>query len=302
MGSRKIVIIGAAIIDVLVRPAGEKVFQTGSYPAEDIRMSPGGDALNEATILALMGKKVEFQTIIGDDMAGKMIKSHCLDCGIHLPSHAVRQGMATGINVVLVQENGERNFLTNANGSLRKLKLEDVILPFAEETAVLCLASIFVSPELGEKELYQIFSAAKEQGILVCADMTKPKKGERTEDLKKVLPLIDYLLPNEQEVCMLTGKETAEEAAEELFAAGAGNVIVKCGARGCFVRNQEMARLFPAVQQAECVDTTGAGDSFAAGFLYGLSEGYGIAECAEYANQCGAKAISVMGASDWIKG
>ena len=79
-------------------------------------------------------------------------------------------------------------------------------------------------------------------------------------------------------------------------------MIVKCGARGCFVRNQEMARLFPAVQQAECVDTTGAGDSFAAGFLYGLSEGYGIAECAEYANQCGAKAISVMGASDWIKG
>ena len=43
---------------------------------------------------------------------------------------------------------------------------------------VLCLASIFVSPELGEKELYQIFSAAKEQGILVCADMTKPKKGD----------------------------------------------------------------------------------------------------------------------------
>ncbi len=58
MGKKKaeIIIIGAAIIDILVRPADEAVFRTGSYPAEDIRMSTGADALNEATVLARLGK------------------------------------------------------------------------------------------------------------------------------------------------------------------------------------------------------------------------------------------------------
>ena len=61
----EIIIIGAAIIDILVRPADEEVFRTGSYPAEDIRMSTGADALNESTILSRMGKRVLLETVIG---------------------------------------------------------------------------------------------------------------------------------------------------------------------------------------------------------------------------------------------
>ena len=58
----EIEVIGASIIDVLVRPAREEVFESGSYEAEDIKMSIGADALNEATILSRMGKKVRLET------------------------------------------------------------------------------------------------------------------------------------------------------------------------------------------------------------------------------------------------
>ena len=66
-------IIGAAILDVLVRPASERVFETGSYPAQDIHMSTGADALNEATVLAALGDAVRLETVLGNDDAGKHI-------------------------------------------------------------------------------------------------------------------------------------------------------------------------------------------------------------------------------------
>lgn len=111
---------------------------------------------------------------------------------------------------------------------------------------------------------------------------------------------IDYLLPNDEEAMLLTGKNSAVEAAEVLLRTGIRNVIVKCGAKGCLVKNHDETYMLPARPDVACIDTTGAGDSFAAGFIFALSEGRPLRECAEYANECGAKAVSVTGASEWI--
>lgn len=207
-----ILLMGASIIDIIVRPASPDVFETGSSPAEAIMMSVGADALNEATILAKMGKQVYLETVIGDDEAGRYIINHCKKNGIRISDEAVREEYATGINVVLVQENGERNFLTNKNGTLRKLRLEDIRMPFPECVKIVCFASIFVFPYIGVEELRIIFSQAKAQGKIVCADMTKCKNGETVEDMAAALSYVDYLFPNCEEALLLTGQKTVETA------------------------------------------------------------------------------------------
>ncbi len=297
----EIIIIGAAIIDVLVRPAEEEVFRTGSYAAEDIRMSAGADALNEATVLARMGKKVLLETIIGDDKAGRYIRDHCETAGIGLSEGCVRTGLATGINVVLVEKDGKRHFLTNANGSLRKLSLKDIRMPFPESAGIVCFASVFVFPQIGAKELRMIFEQAKKQNKIVCADMTKCKNGETAEEMSEAFAYVDYLFPNHEEAMLSTGKGTVKEAAQALLETGAGNVIIKCGAKGCLVMNWKESYMVQAEEGAECIDTTGAGDSFAAGFMYALSEGRTLRECAEYANKCGARAVGCVGATAWLE-
>lgn len=203
--------------------------------------------------------------------------------------------------MVLIKEGGERSFLTNANGSLRRLKIEDVRMPFPEGAKILSFASIFVFPEIDCRSLTKIFAQAKSQGMMVCADMTKRKHGETVEDIKEALEYVDYILPNEEEACLVTGKDTAEEAAERLLEAGVKNVVIKCGARGCLVRNRRECYRVMAKPGVRCIDTTGAGDSFAAGFIYALSEGRELRECAEYANACGAMAVQVLGATGWIQ-
>ncbi|MGN0332059.1 MAG: carbohydrate kinase family protein [Lachnospiraceae bacterium] len=296
----EIIIIGAAIIDVIARPVSEKVFKTGSCPMDDICMTTGADALNEALILSKMGKNVRLEAVFGDDEAGKLIQDQCRKNHIMIEERQIHREIPTGINVVLVDENGERCFLTNPNGSLRSLRLEDIRMPFEDDAKILCFASIFVFPKIGADELLRIFAQAKRQGITVCADMTKCKYGETLEEMKEAFSYIDYLMPNEEEACLITGQSDTENAARSFIKAGVKNVIIKCGKRGCLVMNKYESYMVSAKENACCIDTTGAGDSFAAGFICALSEGKSLRECAQFANECGAKAVGVMGATQWL--
>lgn len=293
---QQIVIIGAGVLDVLVRSVDETVFRTGSFPVEDIRLATGGDALNEATILARLGCRPALVSIVGEDEAGRMLLSHCRKEGISTELVKRSKELATGVNVVMVQDDGSRSFFTDPKSSLRRLSLEHIPARFPDDASILCLASIFVSPCLGVREMTEIFKRAKAQGMTVCADMTKCKNHERAEDIREVLTWIDYLFVNEEEAAMLCGQKNVEELASVLFSCGARNVIIKCGARGCYVKNQELSRQFPALPAARCVDTTGAGDAFAAGFLCALSEGRTLEECIMWASASGSLTVEKVGA------
>lgn len=293
--------IGAAIIDVLVRPASVKVFETGSYPAEDIHMTTGADALNEATILAYKNRKVQLETVIGKDDAGSFIQNHLQSAGIYVRESCVKKTERTGMNVVLVGEDGTRSFLTNPNGTLRSLRIEDIQMPFPKSAKIVCFASIFVFPKIGPDELTRIFKMAKSQGKIVCADMTKRKKNETLQDMAEAFSYIDYLFPNDEEAMLLTGADSVEEAAELLKCTGVGNVIIKCGKCGCYIRTDVEKCWIDAKKDVKCIDTTGAGDSFAAGFLGALLDGKNVIECAKEGNRYGAKAVQHVGATEWIK-
>ncbi|HIS85568.1 MAG TPA: sugar kinase, partial [Candidatus Faecivicinus avistercoris] len=152
----EVIVIGGAIVDVLLQPVDAGVFAHSSTAVEGIRLSTGGDALNEATVLARLGHPPLLATKLGGDAAAGLILDHCSREGVAV--HAVRQpGLDTGVNAVLVAPSGERNFITNRNGSLRRLAIGDV-LPALEGPAfasaqIVCLASMFVSPMLDIPEM-----------------------------------------------------------------------------------------------------------------------------------------------------
>ena len=294
-------VIGAAIMDILVSGADASVFHSGSFPTSGIRMSYGGDALNEAIVLRHLGVPVRLETVIGNDEAGGAVLRRMESAGLSTEAVHIRTGLRTGINVVLIDREGERSFLTDPASSLRQLGMEDIALPFPDDVGIVSLASMFVSPLLGISEMEAIFRQAKAQGMITCADMTRCKNGETSEMMASVLQYVDYLLPNESEAMRLTGCADAETAAEALLQAGTGTVIVKCGARGCYVKTTGRSFWADALPNVPCIDSTGAGDSFAAGFLSGLARELPLEECLALANQCGAKAIQHVGATTWTE-
>lgn len=294
-------IIGAGILDVLACPVDASVFRTGSSPARDIAVSFGGDALNEATILSRLGKNVQFMTVIGQDDAGAMILEHLKRSRIDADCVVQSAGFPTGINIVLVDGQGERSFITNPHSSLRMLAPEHIDPDRLALAPILCFASIFVSPRFTPRDLSLLFRQAKEAGCTVCADMTKRKNKETLDDLSQVLPFVDYIFPNYEEARLISGKEDPDEIADAFLSRGVQCIVMKLGQKGCLVKTGAERHLIPAWPHTDCVDTTGAGDNFAAGFLYALSEGMSLADCARFANAAASVAVESVGAATGIR-
>ena len=294
-------VIGAAIIDVLAGPVSEKLFQIGSLPVENVRMSFGGDALNEAVVLSQLGTKVELISKVGNDEAGKRVLGFLQEKGVGL-NISVDNRIETGINIVLIDENRERRFLTNPSGSLRKLSEEDVMERLDNLGNIVSMASIFVSPLLDIPAMEIIFKEIKkkEDRILV-ADMTTAKHGETLEDIACLLPFIDYIIPNETEAERLTGEKDAFLNAKKFLKHGANCVVIKLGARGCLVKNKEEEYIVPAYANAKAVDTTGAGDSFAAGFIWGLSKGMPLKESVRFGCAVASCTVECVGANSAVE-
>ncbi|MBO5330060.1 MAG: carbohydrate kinase family protein [Anaerotignum sp.] len=296
-----ITVIGAAIIDILAAPVSEAVFSAGSIPMETIKMSFGGDALNEAVILSGFGKKVQLISKVGDDEAGKRVLGLLREKDISVDSVQVQKDLATGINIVLIDEKGERHFLTNPNSSLRKLDLAD-IQPFLNDAAeIVSFASMFVSPLMTISKMKELFFSIKEKGKILAVDMTKAKNGERIEDIAELLPYIDYIFPNEAEISLLTGENDPYRNAEILLEMGVKTAVIKCGEKGCIIGSEKGIYSIPAVPAKKCVDTTGAGDTFVSGFLWGISEGWKPVECAKFACAAASYAVESVGATGGIR-
>lgn len=289
-------IIGAAIIDILAAPVNETVFSAGSCPMDTIQMSFGGDALNEAVILSRLGKRVQLITKVGEDEAGKRVLNFMEENRLSVESVKIQKDLATGINIVLINEKGERHFLTNPHGSLRKLAFEDIDSYLDKAAPIVSFAGMFVSPLLNIEKMKQLFARIKKKNRFLAVDMTKAKMGETLEDLKELLPYIDSIFPNEEEIALLTGERDPFENAKRLVSCGVKTAVVKCGANGCVVADGRGVRAIPAVPVNECLDTTGAGDSFAAGFLWGLANGWKTDECARFACAAASCTVEAYGA------
>lgn len=299
---KDITIIGAAIIDILAGPVNEDIFKRGSVPMQLTKMSFGGDALNEAAVLSRMGKQVELLTIVGNDDAGRRVLDYAKENHINIDKITMKDDLTTGMNLVLVDEKGERYFLTNPQSSLRKLS-EEEILPYTDSMAdIVSFASIFVSPPLDIDTMERVFQKIKEKPErILAADMTKAKNGEKLKDLEKILPYLDYIFPNHEEIALLTGETDPYVNAKLLVEAGVKCAVVKCGTKGCIIQTEKELYEIPAYPVEKVIDTTGAGDSFAAGFLYALSEGKSLLECGRFACAAASCAIECVGATDGIR-
>lgn len=292
-----VVIAGASIIDIPVVPADASAFTRISTPADHIIMTCGGDALNEALILSRLGRQVRLISRIGCDDAGSYIKNKCHAAGIDIRYFREIKGLDTGVNVVLVDHTGERRFLTNRNGSLRRLEASDIVPEAFRGAKIFCFASIFVFPLIDAAQLEQLFQTVRAAGLTVCADMTAPKRGETVLDLAPALRHLDYLFSNLEEAHQITGLTDPEQIANVLLQTGVRHVIIKLGASGCLIADASQLCHIPACPTDHCVDTTGAGDNFAAGFLSALLDGKSFEECARYANACACVSVEAIGAT-----
>lgn len=294
--------VGAAVVDIPLQPVSRDIFETESYPLQQISMTIGGDAINEATIISRLGHKAGLVSMVGKDAAGRFIVEHCEKNGIDYSGVKRKEGVDTSINVGLVTADGERTFVTNRNGSLWKLTVDDLDLSMISEARLLSLASIFNNPLLDCRALVHIFKEARKHGMIICADMIKARLGETLDDIREALGYVDYFFPNYEEACLMTGETGLDKIADQFLECGIGHVVIKTGKKGCFIKSRDGSVLeVPAMKGITAIDTIGAGDNFASGFITAILEGKDLKECAEFANVTASVSVQSVGATTGVK-
>lgn len=301
MSEIDVICVGAAIVDIPLQPVSKNIFDVDSYPLERIAMTTGGDAINEAMIISRLGHKTALNSRIGNDAAGNFILERCRQENIDIQSLRQDDSIDTSINVGLVTSDGERTFVTNRNGSLWKLALGDVDFSRFPQAKLLSLASIFNSPLLDGHALTEIFIQAKKHQLIICADMIKPRCGETLADIREALGYVDFLFPNYEEAKLLTGETSLDGIADSFLSCGVKTVVIKTGKKGCFIKNSTTRLDVPAVKGITAIDTIGAGDNFASGFICGLLEDKSLRDCALFANATAAISVLSVGATTGVK-
>ena len=294
-------IIGPGVIDVLAGAVDDKILSRVSSPMDFVEISFGGDALNEAVVLSRLGTQVQWISKVGDDEAGHRVLNYAEENNLSVECVKVAAGMATGISIALVDKSGERRFLTNSKCTMRNFEAAD-ILPHVDHMAqIVSFASMFISYALDVAAMEKIFKRIKASGRTLAIDMKSPKNGETLEVLSGLLSCVDYFFPNESELATLTGNDDIYKNIEALLSHGLKCAVVKRGGKGCITATDSTQIEVPACPVDKVIDTTGAGDCFAAGFLWALSEGWSLAECGRFACAVASCSVEEVGAVAGVK-
>ncbi|MFN3322522.1 MAG: carbohydrate kinase family protein [Bryobacteraceae bacterium] len=283
---------GNLVLDILVRPVERIVFDTTTW-VESIEQHLGGNGANTSYTLARLGVPVKLLGMVGRDSFGDVLIEKLEAAGVDV-SCVERGREATATTVALVDPSGRRAFLHRPGVSAEVFASP---IPFTsthrERFAFYHLANAFGLPLLRTSAAGSL-QKARAVGLRTSFDAGWDARGEWMAVLGPCLPFIDLLFVNQDECRMLTGHTDARRAARTLLDSGAGAVVVKLGARGCAVFRVREEFESPGFRVA-VIDTTGAGDCFAGGFLAGLYHGLSDLEAARLANATGALSVQRLG-------
>lgn len=305
---KNVIGIGSALVDILTRIDNDDILKEleirkGSMHLVDEKstaiienrlenyessMAPGGSAANTIHALSKMGIESGFISFIGKDEIGKFFENSMSSVGVK--SYLFHSDTASGTARTIISADGERTFATNLGASLELN--ERVITYDIFKQWDYCYVEGYL---IANKPVFvKTISTAKACGCKVVLDLASFNVVEENRDfLNELLPQIDIIFANEEEAKALTlmsAEESLHYIAEKVEIA-----VVKVGKNGSLIkRGNEVVQI--GCNKIDVVDTTGAGDMYAAGFLYGLINDYDLESCGIIGNHLAESIIQVIGA------
>ena len=307
-----ILAIGNAIVDViclidddflkvnqLVKGAATLVDETVSeslyQQLAPMLFSAGGSAANSLAGIASFGGKTGYIGRIKNDVLGQIFVQYIRQDGTDYFTKPARSGPATARCLVFVSPDAQRTMQTYLGASI-DLTIHDIDLTAVKSSKVLLIESYLFDPPHGKDVVLKTVELAKNSGNKValgasdfcCVDRHK-------QALEHFIPnYVDVLFANEKEAFSLTKKHTIEDAAKELQGL-APLTVFTIGEQGALIITPKEIIEAPPPTISQVVDTGGAGDQYAGGFLYAYANNLPLQDCIHYANIAAAEALSHLG-------
>ncbi len=251
---------------------------------------PGGSCCNTMIGVANLGGRASFTGMIGNDLYGEVFEEKLLSFGVK--SNLRREGDLTGTSVILITPDSERTMNT-CLAACSLLKKKHIDSSDIKESKIFHTTAYLIdtAPEAG----YHALEIAKSSNIPISFDMSDPFLiRAKKEELKKILKdYAEIVFLNEEEAKLFTGMPPQEALTE--ISKLCKTVLIKLGAKGSLMSHEgKIYRIAPF--KVSAIDTTGAGDMYAAGFLFGITNGYSVEQSGKIASFASAKQVEVIGA------
>ena len=306
---KRILGIGNALVDVMTLINDDKILEKFSLPKGSMQLvdgkksemvksatdnfkrtlTSGGSAANTIHGLAMLGADTGFIGSIGKDETGDIFEKDMQEAGVH--TILFRRDSATGTAVALISKDSERTFATHLGAAL-ELNAEDLKSALFDGYDILYLEGyLIINMPLVETAC----RLAKEKKMKIALDLASYNVVEANLDrFKKIVEeYVDIVFANEDEARVFTG--LIPDKALNQISGNCEIAVVKIGAEGSWLKKGEEIIKVSSLP-VKCRDTTGAGDLYASGFLYGVASGLDLEKCGILGSLLAGKVIEIVGA------
>jgi len=304
-----IVGIGSALVDILIHEDDSFIEKTGAVKggmtlvdntwieqtlalgSGTVTIVAGGSACNTIVGVGQLGGKARFVGKCGTDKWGRQYENDLVQQNV-VPA-LLQSNLPTGRVLSIITPDAQRTMFTNLGASAETRPEEISVGSFADAAVVHLEGYLLFNSELIQAAL----DTAKEAGALISLDLASFTVVEQSLELleRLVADYVDILIANEDEARAFTG-ESEEKLALSALSEKADIAVLKVGPRGSHIAHGGEAVHIQAMGDGTALDTTGAGDLWAAGFLFGLVNGYELEKCGRLGSACGYEVCQVIGA------
>lgn len=258
--------------------------------ASGFQLTLGSSSAILAHNLSLLGTRVQFNSLVGEDMFGEFCCRKLAEAQVDLRGVARTGTVGTGVTIILAHDR-ERRILTYP-GAMDELCLEDLDLDRIATARHFHLSSLYLHRRLFAHVPW-LFTEMKRRGLTTSLDTNDDPAGEWKGLVDEILPHVDLFFCNADEMSRIAKCENAAQ----YLAARVPLLVVKHGRQGASAYIDNQTHHAPALE-VEVADSVGAGDTFAAGFLHRWLQGAPVDECLRFANVAGGLSVTRPGGTE----
>lgn len=283
--------IGLTTLDIVARPIDALTHTERAIFIDGIACAPAGTAGGAALVAARLGLPVKIVGAVGDDLNGAFVRRGFEAVGVDVGLLETRPGERTSTTLLTVESDGTRSSY-HMPGAGVGAEVDQAVVAAARASRFVHYAAVGGRSTDGGPGADMI-AAAKAAGATITCDLIGPR-GSALDELKRLLPHVDYFMPSAAEAAFLTGSDDIPAAAELFRSLGAGACVIKNGRRGSYVSIGAERRTV-AAHAIEPLDTTSCGDSYCAGFMAALDRGWPPLEACRLATATAALVAQGLG-------
>lgn len=283
MNNARILVVGELNIDLILKDIKGLPAMGQEIISNNMDIVLGSSSAIFACNITTLGSAVSFAGMIGNDLFGQFILTELKNRNVDTSFIVTSDLQKTGITVIL--NYGEERANVTHCGAMQNFNFDNFPLSKLSLFNHLHLSSYFLQKSL-LPDIPRLFKAAKEKGLSTSLDLQWDPENKWDFPYDKCLPFVDIFLPNESEICALTGKGNVEDAILKVATTGTV-VVVKRGAKGALACERGRFIFSKGFAHTHFVDSVGAGDSFNAGFIFKYINGHPIEESLRFANLTG---------------